>query len=183
MLRAIPIVFLVVFQTPSLQQRFNDKLTESNAVLSRATSEEERFYALPNAALWGARLGSNPEAASYAKELLALAPLYRQNWNYGNAIHKGHLALGLIALANRDLTSAKAELLEAGRTPGSPQLNSFGPNMLLAQGLLEAGEGGTVLEYFKLCTVFWKMDFRKTDQWSNQIQSGGPVNFGANLFY
>jgi hypothetical protein len=183
MFLAVLIALPIALQTPSLQQRFEDKLAQSNAKLSQATSEQERFYALPNAALWNAQLGSRADALSYAKELLALLPRYTQNWNYGNAIHKAHLALGLVAVANRDLMAAKTEILEAGRTPGSPQLNSFGPNMLLAQKLLEAGERDTVLEYFKLCAVFWKNDHGKVGQWSSQIQSGLQVNFGANLFY
>ena len=41
--------------------------------------------------------------------------------------------------------------------PGSPQLNSFGPIMSLAEELLEQGEPDTVLEFFAECRKFWKL--------------------------
>lgn len=61
-------------------------------------------------------------------------------WNSGNRIHHGNLILGRIALTQGDVAEAKTRLLAAGKTPGSPQLNSFGPNMMLAKELLELGE-------------------------------------------
>ena len=60
-----------------------------------------------------------------------------RDWNYGNAIHQGHLILGRLALMDGNVQQAKEELIAAGNTPGSPQLNSFGPNMTLAKELLE----------------------------------------------
>jgi hypothetical protein len=49
--------------------------------------------------------------------------------------------------ANGDIEEAKKQLLLAGKTPSSPQLNSFGPNMILAKELLDKGEKDTVLHY------------------------------------
>ena len=60
------------------------------------------------------------------------------------------------AEAERQLTNdpiaalANAYLLAVGRTPGSPQLNSFGPNMALAAELLQKEVRDTVLQYFEL---------------------------------
>jgi hypothetical protein len=50
--------------------------------------------------------------------------------------------LGLIAVHKNDIETARRELLESGKTPGSPTLNSFGPNMILAKELLEKGARG-----------------------------------------
>jgi hypothetical protein len=61
--------------------------------------------------------GDHEKAARLARELLALAEQYRDDWSYGNALHHGHLLLGRVALARGDLAAAGAELLEAGRTP------------------------------------------------------------------
>ena len=69
----------------------------------------------------------------------------------------------------------------AGKTPGSPQLNSFGPNMMLAEALLEAGRKETVIEYLKLCGKFWKRG--QVDKWIEVIKEGGIPKFGANLRY
>src|SRR5688572_19086141 len=60
-----------------------------------------------------------------AEEVLRLAPRYPKSWNYGNALHHGHLVLGMVALRANDVPRAKEHLLKAGRTPGSPQLDSF----------------------------------------------------------
>lgn len=47
--------------------------------------------------------------------------------------------------------AAKAYLLATGKSQGSPQLNSFGPNMSLAKDLFEAGERQAVVTFFDDC--------------------------------
>jgi hypothetical protein len=127
--------------------------------------------------------GNTNDARQYASELLTLAPKYTGNWNYGNAIQDGHLVLGRLAVKAGNIEEAKHELLEAGKSPGSPQMNSFGPNMSLAKDLLEKGERATVLQYFNLCSKFWTMDYGKLSQWSSDVKAGNMPDFGANLLY
>ncbi len=91
------------------------------------------------------------------------------------------MVLGLLALDQDDLPSAREHLLESARTKGSPQLNSFGPNMRLALALLEKGEKDAVLSYLELCGKFWNSPYLKT--WGEQIQRGETPEFGANLSY
>jgi hypothetical protein len=81
-------------------------------------------------------------------------------WNYGNAIHNGNTILGLVALYDDDLEAAKRYFIQSGQTPGSPQLDTYGPNMLLAKELIERGHKDIVLEYFQLCSKFWDDDNR-----------------------
>ena len=88
-----------------------------------------------------------------------------------------------MALRQGNLDAAKAYLLAAGKTPGSPQLGSFGPNMSLAKDLLEAGERKTVMSFFDECHAFWKMDYGKLKQWSDQVNLNRVPDFGANLVY
>jgi len=95
----------------------------------------------------------------------------------------GNLVLGRIALRRGQIEEAKRRLLEAGESPGSPQMDSFGPNMSLAKDLLEKGERDTVLKYFGLCRKFWKMDYGQLKHWSNQVNAGEIPDFGANLVY
>jgi hypothetical protein len=129
--------------------------------------------------------GDLEAARRFAEEVLRLAPRFPKSWNYGNALHYGHLVLGMVALRANDVQRAKEQLLEAGRTPGSPQLDSFGPNMALARALLLRGERKTVAEYLKLCGAFWKgQRNRKTlARWNRDIQRGNMPNFGPNLIY
>ena len=81
------------------------------------------------------------------------------------------MVFGRIALKNGKKDEAKQRLLEAGKSPGSPQMNSFGPNMSLARDLLEKGERETVLQYFDLCRKFWKMGQDRLDLWTLNVKA------------
>jgi hypothetical protein len=93
------------------------------------------------------------------------------------------LILGRLALRSGDLKEAGEYLIEAGKTTGSPQLNSFGPNMTLAKELLEKGERDVVIEYFQLCAKFWRMHRGRLAEWESIVKGGGIPDFGANLRY
>ena len=116
------------------------------------------------------------------EKLQKVLPEFEDNWNFGNATHKINIYLGRLALKKGDIEAAKEHLLQAGRTKGSPQLNSFGPNMLLAKDLLDAGESNVVLEYLDLCLVFWE-EQERVDGWKAEIKGGSMPDFGANLKY
>jgi len=105
------------------------------------------------------------------------------DWNYGNAVQDVNIVFGRLALSEGKMDVAKQFLLAAGQSPGSPQMNTFGPNMTLAKALLEKGEKDTVLEYFTLCSKFWKMDHGKLKEWSALVKQGAMPDFGANLLY
>ena len=123
------------------------------------------------------------QAEGKALELLTLAEQFSDDWDYGNAIHHGHLLLGRVALARGDLGRAVSELIAAGHTPGSPQLNSFGPNCQLALELLKAGHPAPVLEFLQLCETFWNPTCSRAAVWARQIRQGSVPNFGPNLSY
>jgi len=159
------------------------RLDRANNSLNTAHDEADKFYALDDAAKESFNSGKIEDARKYASELLALAPKYTSNWNYGNAIQDGNLVLGRIAVHEGKIEDAKQYLLAAGHSKGSPVMNSFGPNMSLAKDLLEKGERDTVLQYFELCRRFWKMDYGKLDDWSNEVKAGQIPDFGANLVY
>jgi predicted negative regulator of RcsB-dependent stress response len=143
-----------------------------------------RFYALPGLAKAAFDAGDLNKAGQYARELLALAPSYQKDWNYGNALFFGNMIIGRVALRqDRNVDLAKQSLVVAGQTPGSPQLNSFGPNMSLAQDLLTLGEKEIVLQFFALCRNFWKLHPEKLDEWTAMVKGGVKPNFGANLKY
>jgi hypothetical protein len=151
--------------------------------LGAAPDDLHRFYALDDAAKAAFELGKIDEAETHARGALDLATRFRNDWNYGNAIHDGHMVLGRVALRKGDVETAKQELVEAGKTPGSPQLNSFGPNMSLAKDLLERKETDTVLRYFDLCGKFWELESGNLKRWSILAKAGEIPDFGANLLY
>lgn len=149
---------------------------ESLGAIDSAKTEEELFYALPEAAIAAYQLGNHRRATELAEQALALARSYERNWNYGNAIHFGHTALGLVALEEGDIARATTELAKAGATRGSPQLDSFGPTMQLAKALLRHGESPAVLAYVQSCRSFWKMGATWLDLWEATIRAGGVPN-------
>jgi len=150
----------------------------------QATTEPfQRFYLTTKLAPTALAAGETEKAKAYANSLLQQAASHRDDWNCGNAIQVGNLVLGLIALAADDVPEAKRLLLEAGKSPGSPQLNSFGPNMLLAKELLARGEREVVIQYFELCARFWELEKGRLEEWKAIVIKGGTPKFGANLMY
>jgi hypothetical protein len=124
-------------------------------------------------------------AKRFAEESLELAGCCKKSWFYGNIIHHSNIVLGRIALADGDIKSAEKYLLSAGETPGSAQLNSFGPSMTLAKSLLEKGRAEVVLRYLILCRKFWNTEFAIKDlnQWEEDIRNHKIPEFGSNLNY
>ena len=157
------------------------RLNAASEKLAKAKTDQERFYALNDAAKQSFVLGKTEDARTYASNLLALLPKFPNDWNYGNAVQDANLVLGRIAVQEGRIEDAKRHLLEAGKSPGSPQMNSFGPNMSLAKDLLEKGERQVVLDYFALCRKFWNQG--RLDEWSQQVKEGKIPDFGANLSY
>ena len=158
------------------------RLAQASQTLTAATGEN-RFYALDDAAKESFAAGHLEDARKHANELLSRAPGYANDWNYGNAIQDGNLVLGRIAVTEGHLDEAKRYLLASGNSKGSPQMNSFGPNMSLAKDLLEKGERDAVLQYFVLCRKFWQLDYGKLDEWTQAVKAGQIPDFGANLLY
>lgn len=174
----------------ALQER---TYSEAIASLNHAKDEYSRWCALDAAAKESFNTKRYDEAKRYAEELQKLAPKYKNDWNYGNAIQDFNIVLGRLALKSGDIAAAKKHLIAAGHSPGSPQLNSFGPNLMLANELLRRGERTVVLEYLELCKNFWakhpntnQLDEKNggtLDRWKSDIQNGRMPDFGPNLQY
>lgn len=156
------------------------KALEQYEIAYELSTDSQRDPLLKSLAKAALAANKPQKAKEYAEKMLS------QNspgWNYGNNIHYGNIVLGKIALASNDLEEAKKRLIEAGKTPGSPQLNSFGPDMSLAKELLQKGEKDVVLEYLELCSKFWKSSkyLQKLHRWSAEVKEGKIPDFGFNL--
>lgn len=192
--RVIGLVFFFTIAASAFAQQAppsNDdgKISPSEALgryeklLEETPQPLERSFLLMKAAPTALAAGESTKAKAYALSLLELAVTPRTNSYNGDAIHVGNNVLGLLAFASNDLPEAKRLLLEAGKSKGSPVLNSFGPNMLLAKKLLAMGEKEVVVQYFELCAKFWGMGHDQLDEWKTVVLRGGIPNFGANLVY
>jgi len=162
---------------------WNKDLRTAQAAIAASQVPYDRFLALTHAQIPALECRDYGLAKACATEVLQLAPQFRQDWNYGNAIHNGHVVLGRLALVDGDVEGACGELLLAGKTPGSPQLDSFGPNMSLAKELLQRGRREVVMQYFDECQVFWRSDYGALRKWRLLVRLHLPPDFGVNLVY
>ena len=152
--------------------------------LESAESDRARYYPLQCAAKEAFVCGKFEQAKKFARELQSVtAGIGSDEPDAGQGIHDANLVLGRLALRDGGIDEAKEYLLAAGRTSGSPRLNSFGPNMSLAKDLLEQGEYEVVLEYFELCDLFWEMDQGRLEKWRRQVKRFLIPDFGANLIF
>ncbi len=167
-------------------QRWNGATTYSSPAL-------ERFYSLSKPMTAAYQSGDMSAADALAREYLQLAARFPCNWNYGNAIHNANAVLGLVALRDGRKAEAASHLLAAGATPGSPQLDSFGPSLLLAREVAEAGDTAAAARYLRSIRRFWKATdmsvigltlpfFADPDPiatWIDELERGRVPDFGA----
>ena len=139
------------------------------------TSNLRRFYDLKALIDSAFDAGDYGRTRDLAQQYLELASVYRCNWNYGNAIHESNRILGLIALEYDDNAGAANYLIKAGQSTGSPQLDSFGPELDLANELLSRGESKAVLQYLLGVKEFWEGHEALIDGWIQKIYQGEHV--------
>jgi hypothetical protein len=147
------------------------------------TSETQKLLLLSGMAKAAYEAAEYEKADSYARQALAAVDRLSVENTHGESIHQGNIVLGRMAFDGGGVHKAKEYLLAAGRTPGSPTLNSLGPNMGLAKQLLDVNESEVVMEYLELCGVFWKGGTDKLAAWKAVIEEGGIPDFKSNLNY
>ena len=148
-----------------------------------ARSPVGRFYQLDHLAEFAFAAGKFARARRYALEALRVAPTFVDNWNYGNAVHRGHQVLGRLALRSGRLGNARRELLASGQVPGSPQLNSFGPSFVLAREMLSEGEWEVVAEYLTEVGAFWTSGQGALVKWLGDVRHRRMPDFKAGFLY
>lgn len=164
---------------PSAADRYAAALQD----LQKAKTPDDRFAYLNSAIKEALNAGRKAEAMAFIEEQAGLLPQYKDHWNYGNAVQDINQGLGRLALLEGRAADAEKYLLRSAEHKGSPQLISFGPNMRLAQELLEKGRKEAVLKYFELCAKFWKMEKGRLKWWAEEVRAGKRPDFGANLDY
>lgn len=143
-------------------------LEQYEAALGAGSPRSEVLANAAECALWA---GEDTKATEYASELLRPVgdPTGKPD---GDAIHEGHRILGHVALKAGDVEGARRHLLESAKTPGSPALNSFGPELTLAKELLAKGERQAVIQYLESLPRFWEGRQEAIDEWVILIRAG-----------
>lgn len=99
------------------------------------------------------------KAEYYAKEYLASGEKYKDDWNYGNSIFDGNIALAGVEMSRGRKKTALIHLGKAAATPGSPQLDSFGPfnndgiRYILTE-IFKTGEKQALIDFANKAKVF-----------------------------
>lgn len=114
--------------------------------------------------------GNYDLAESLAKELLKISSEFKDNWNYGNAIHHSNTILGLVEIKKGNIDKAVKFLRKSGDTPGSPQLDSYGPSFCLAMELLLHDRSEDVLNYLSQVDRFWEYGYKELPKWIEVIK-------------
>lgn len=119
--------------------------------------EEPRSGGLQEEGWAALAAGDSIGAMAIGDRLLELAgEVTEEDWNnFGSLLHDGHIFRSCSLLRRGDVDGATAELDAAGQTPGSPTLNSFGPDITLAWELLQQGQDEAVIKYFHDVSRFW----------------------------
>lgn len=136
-----------------------------------------KFYVLNHLAEMAFAAEEFSKATRYSRALLRGAKTWQPDWNVGNAIYRGNEILGLIALKRGQVLAAKRHLIAAGKTPGSPQLNSFGPEFDLARQFVRRGEWSTVEQFLRNVRVFWESGRETLARWLADIAAHRPPDF------
>lgn len=167
-----PLAVLACEENVTCDKCANESEFSWNPDNQHTTARLNHFYSLDEQITAAYKENNFDKVKDLAKENLELAAVYRCNWNYGNAIHDTNRALGLISLKTGDIEGAAGYLIKAGKSTGSPQLNTFGPELDLANELLKLGKVEAVKTYLKDIKSFWEMDNGKLDEWLAQIDKG-----------
>jgi len=175
------ILLILFFPFKGVIKRRLDKKKKLYARDPKCISDSDAHIILKDLAWEEFNNGNLDQAVIYSNELLRLNSIVEENWNYGNAIHHSHTILGLVSLESFDLANAKKHLLLSSRTPGSPQLNTFGPRFTLAQKLINLEEYETVEKYLINCRRFWNLEKGRISRWLEEIESGKKPQFERKL--
>ncbi len=158
------------------------KTSESSQ--TEAASEVDDLVDLPRKAKRAIIAGNLQKAKEYVEQMRKrLEEPETLDGLQGQYIHDCNMVDGILAVRAGEIDRAKKLLLEAGKSTGSPTLNTFGPNMMLAKELAEKGEFPIVISYLKECSSFWTGRPQRLANWMKELESKRIPDFGANLAY
>jgi hypothetical protein len=151
--------------------------TAHQAEGSATENARKEFYRVGQSVRTVVRNQEWTQGATKATAYLELAAKFPCNWDYGNAIYIGNSVLGMAAFQRGEIAAAVDFLRRAGKSPGSPQLDTFGPNLELASALMKVGQRDVVAEHLREISAFWEMEDGRLACWQAEIAAGRQPNF------
>lgn len=153
------------------------------ALLEKQVESDPRIRNKSVAALayYAARAEEFDKARAYAYEALGVAS--RHETSRAENVYYANQVLGLLALRQDDVRSAARYLLASLDHNGWKRFAMMGPNVLLAQALLDKGEVAPVIEFFEKCKPLWPSGENTLAAWQAVIRSGGKPDMYRNLIF
>lgn len=114
------------------------------------------------------------EAQAQAQTLLELHRTHPHDDIYKSWLHESHQTIGRLALKNGNQRLALEQLQRSLQVPRTPQLQTVGPRIMLANELLEKGEKKRVLEYLDAVEKVWNIPsaMDQLKKWRAEIFAG-----------
>ena len=166
-----PLLLLAPFITRSVK-KLEDQIENDPDSVPEHIRKYHLFTKMDDEAYKELKAGNYDKAKSIAKKLLIVSKDFEDDWNYGNAIHHSNTILGLLSLKENNTPKAINYLKKSTKNSGSPQLDSFGPNICLAMELLLLGKDNEVIEYLDAVEAFWDLGYKVLPKWKKDIISG-----------
>ncbi len=165
-------LYLVASHSVACDKKIDPAIDCWNPSNQHVTKELKRFYDISEEIDEALFTNELDRVRVLAEEYLRQSKKYRKNWNFGNATHDANIALGIVELRKKNITASASYLVAADQSNGSPQLDSFGPDLRLANVLLKNGQNEAVIKYLEGVKTFWKMDGGRIDKWIKAINAG-----------
>ena len=148
----------------SLTQDSKQKLRLLSEAMDLATGPNKASF-VPDIAAAEYELGDDAAAGRDARRMLDGAPaLAKPNPSLAAILtNRGNVILGRVALAHGDKAEARERLLASLRVPESTNLPFNGPDLTLAQDLVDSGEKDAVLQFLEQSRSVWKFDRGQID--------------------
>ncbi len=169
------LVGVIVFIAVVYYQAINSTGGIFDSLAKNLSPKIYRFYSIGGKLEKALETDARADAVRLSTEYLKLADDHKDDWNYGNAVHDANAALGLVALREGKPNTAAEYLLMAGHSPGSPQMDTFGPDLQLADALLANGDREVVIEYLNLIGRFWSPEAQSIPTVLEKIEGGEAV--------
>ncbi len=138
-----------------------------------------RFHRFIEAPRDAVRAGDYIQAKKLAQQLMLTATAFRDDEQYGWALHVANIVLGRVAVHTGDVDTGNTYLIAAGQVPPSPQLRDMGPDMSLAKELLQFNQRRMVRDYLNECEKIWPAGTSRLRAWASKVEAEGKADFGA----
>jgi hypothetical protein len=137
----------------------------------------DRFHVLIGMPMDAYRGGDLIDAKQKAANLLELAADLPDDPSHADAVHRGNIVLGEVALHSGNVGRAEEYLAAAAMVKPSPTLSTTGPDLALAKELLARGERTPVKNYLVACESLWTGGGERLKRWVATLDGGGSPDW------